>query len=55
MKNVLIGAGVVIAIVIAVIVGMQISEEQDGPGEKLGEALDNAAGEIEEGVKKATE
>lgn len=55
MKNGLIGAGIVVALVVAFLIGMQISEKQDGPGEKLGEALDNAAGELQEGVKKATE
>jgi hypothetical protein len=55
MRNGLIGAGVVIAFVVAVWAGMQISEEQDGPGENLGKALDKAAGDIQEGVKKATE
>ena len=55
MRNALIGAGIAIAIMVAVLVGMQIGEGEKGPGAELGQALDNAAKEIEAGLKKATE
>jgi hypothetical protein len=55
MRNALIGAGIVIAIVVTLLVGVNIGKEEKGPGEELGQALDNAITEIEDGLQKASE
>ena len=55
MRNALIGAGIVVVIGIAVVVGMKFGEKQKGPGEEMGQALDDAASKIKEGLQKASE
>ncbi len=53
MRPLLIGGLVAVAILAAFFVGMSLTEEQDGPAEQVGESLDQAAEELEEGVENA--
>ncbi len=49
------GLAVVIALVaaLAFYLGQDLAEEADGPAEQLGESLDDAARELEEGAEEA--
>jgi regulator of protease activity HflC (stomatin/prohibitin superfamily) len=52
MKPVIIGVAVAAAIIVAFFAGREVYQEQNaGPAERLGEALDKAAKDIEGAVK----